>query len=83
MARIRRVRTASPVLRRFFELAKEMGVEEPMIAAKSGLHPNTLYCWRSGKVDASIFNLESALAVIGFEVVIQPIKLPEPKDLAA
>ena len=43
------------------------------VSQKSGIHLNTLYCWRTGRASASVLNMEAALAVLGLELVIRPI----------
>jgi len=45
------------------------------VAEKSGIHVNTLYCWKTGKASASVLNMEAALAVLGLELVIRPVNL--------
>lgn len=68
------VRTASAVTRTFFEHLGRSQISTKEIAGKSGIHINTLYCWRTGKASASVLNMEAALFVLGFELVIRPIK---------
>lgn len=67
------VQTASAVTRAFFETLETSPVTTNLLSKKSGIHPNTLYCWKTGKASASVINLEAALAVLGFELVIRPI----------
>jgi hypothetical protein len=67
------VRTASAVTRTFFEHLDRSSIPSKKLSEKSGIHVNTLYCWRTGKAGASVPNLEAALAVLGFELVIRPM----------
>lgn len=67
------VRTASAVTRTFFEMLDQSAIPSKEIADKSGIHCNTLYCWRTGRASASVLNMEAALAVLGLELVIRPV----------
>lgn len=67
------VRTASAVTRQFFQLLETSAKPTKEVADKSGIHVNTLYCWRTGKASASVLNMEAALAVLGLELVIRPV----------
>lgn len=66
------VRTASPVTRQFFLHLRASKTPEVEVARKSGMSTTTLYDWRVGNADASVFRLESALDVLGLELVIRP-----------
>lgn len=66
-------RTASAVTRQFFHHLESSSTSLQEVARKSGAHPNTFYCWRSGKAAATVVNMEAALAVLGLELVIRPI----------
>ena len=48
-------------------------MSEADLARISGIHANTFYGWKSGKAAATVFNLESALSVIGYELVIRRV----------
>lgn len=67
------VRTASAVTREFFKHLESSPKSSKAIAKKTGVHPNTFYCWKTGKAAATIPNMEAALAVLGLELVIRPI----------
>lgn len=71
------VRTASAVTRAFFVALERSEIPAKQLAIRSGVHANTLYCWRTGKASASVLNMEAALAVLGLELVIRPIN-PDP-----
>lgn len=66
-------RTASAVTRAFFEHLNQSQLSAQEVAHKGGVHVNSLYCWKTGKVSASVPNLEAVLAVLGFELAIRPI----------
>jgi hypothetical protein len=66
-------KTASAVTRMFFERLDRTGVQIQALAEECGVHMNTLYYWKSGKRAATVINMETALAVLGLELVIRPI----------
>lgn len=65
-------KTASVATRKFFETINKSGLTDQEVAQRAGMHPNTLYTWRSGKAAATVFNMESILDTMGFELVIKP-----------
>ncbi|TIN01003.1 MAG: helix-turn-helix transcriptional regulator [Mesorhizobium sp.] len=71
-------RTASPATRSFFEVIGSSGVSQAKVADECGIHVNTFYAWKTGKASATVFNMEAALSVLGLELVIRPIRQPEP-----
>lgn len=73
-------RTASAVTRQFFRVLDELGVPQSTVAADASLHVNTFYGWKTGKAGASVPNMEAALAVLGLELCIRPIRQPEPES---
>ena len=67
-------RTASMATRRFFDLLDSSDVPRPVVAKKAGIHVNNFYGWKSGRVSATVLNMEAALAVLGMELCIRPIE---------
>ena len=67
------LRTASSTTRAFFRAVSSSDISESELSRISGIHPNTFYGWKSGKTAATVFNLETALSVIGYELVIRPV----------
>lgn len=74
------LRTASVTTRKFFQLIDSSDLSETELSRISGIHPNTFYGWKSGKASATVFNLEAALSVLGYELVIKRIKI-EPGNI--
>jgi hypothetical protein len=70
------VRTASTATRQFFQYLDTAGISQSEISDRSGIHVNTFYGWKTGKAAATVFNMEAALAVMGLELIIQPITTP-------
>lgn len=67
-------KTASKATRLFFEVLDSSGVPRPIVAEKAGIHVNNFYGWKSGRISATIVNMEAALAVLGMEFCIRPIQ---------
>jgi hypothetical protein len=74
-------KTASVVTRMFFERLDRTGVQIRDLAEQCGVHVNTLYYWKSGKIAATVINMETALSVLGLELAIRPIQKLEPGEL--
>jgi hypothetical protein len=66
-------RTASAVTRAFFHALERSPLSTQEVATRGGVHVNSLYGWKNGKTAASVLNLESVLAVLGFELLIRPL----------
>ena len=76
-------KTASAVTRMFFERLDNADIQALELSRQCGAQTNTLYCWRHGKAAATVANMEAALAVLGLELVIQPIMKTKPKGTPA
>ena len=71
------IRTASPTLRRIFEIAKEKRVNQYKIASACGNHQATISEYRTGKVEPGIMMVEEMAHAIGCRIEIVPIDSPE------
>ena len=63
-------RSASPVVRRFFEIVDEAKATRNAIAERVGIHEHAITNWRTGYSSPVIANFESALEVLGYRLVI-------------
>lgn len=69
-----RIRSASRVTREFLELVNSCGMPQYQIAGKSGFCSNNFRVWSCGQAAPIVSNMEAALEVLGYELVIRPIE---------
>ena len=71
------IRTASPTLRRIFEIAKEKRVNQYEMADACGSYQAGISEYRTGKVEPGIMMVEEMVRAIGCRIEIVPIDFPE------
>ena len=64
---------AHPLVRQMFDEMNEQQCSQQTMSERSGINKNTFRSWRT-KAVPRIDDLEACLNVLGFEIVVRPIK---------
>lgn len=62
------IRTASPTLRKIFEIMADRQLTIAEMARMIGKHENSVSLYRSGRAEPGVFVIEEMAAVLGVEV---------------